>query len=119
MKTETRKHVSLSDRFHIGKIIEANISSDGEEDGTRYVKYNDGWDDERVVAVAQTNIHTVRRIRQELFGKIRKGQGENFFRATIARVEALERRVAELEEAATKPRMVKSFADLPVNGSRS
>lgn len=118
MTTTTRKHTPRADVKHIGKIIEANILPDGEKDGQKYIKYKDGWDDERVATVSSVPLHTVRKIRQELFGQMRIGGG-NLFKLLSERMDALERRIAELEDAATKPRVVKSFADLPLNGSRS
>jgi len=118
MTVKSRKYTLRSDVFHIGKIIEANVVPDGETDGVKFVKYKDGWDDERVTTVSGSSITTVRRLRQELFGQLRKAVGENFYKAMLSRVADLERRMQELEDQITKPSSIKTFSDLPkiING---
>lgn len=109
----SRKHMSRTDVVHIAKVIESGITEDGEDGGTKYVRYNDGWSDDRVATVTGQNISNVRRLRQELFGQLRRtGNDNGFFRQVAMRVEALERRVAELEDATTRPRTAKSMQEL-------
>ena len=112
---KTHNRVQRADMFHIGKIIESNVVPDGEADGRKFVKYKEGWDDERVSKVAGgVAVSVVQNIRRDLFGEIRRGDGKNWLSGVSARMDALERRIAELEDAITKPRVLKSFSDLPV-----
>lgn len=110
--TRTRTAVPRADVFHIGKIIEPQIIPDGEEDGEKRVKYRDGWNDERVATVSGVALANVRKIRQDLFGQLRRGGADNLYKRLGDRIDALEHRLAELEEEITKPRTFKSFGEL-------
>ncbi len=117
--TRTVNRTPRADVYHIGKIIEANILPDGESHGQKLVKYKDGWDDQRVATIAGVTLLAVRGIRQDLFGHLRKGgHPDNLYKQFGTRIEALERRVQELEDQITKPSSVKTFSDLPkiING---
>lgn len=107
-----RRSMSRADVFQLGKLLENNTTPDGEENGIKFVKFNEGWDDQRIADICGIGISSVRTARQDMFGQIRKG-GDSPYHKFADRIAALESRVAELEDAITKPRVVKSFADLP------
>lgn len=124
-----RKMLSRSDLFHIGKVLEGCLSPDGERetDGTKYVKFKEGWDDERVATITGATVYNVQSSRRELFGQIRNVGGTGPMKthelrldSVVARIEAIEKRLDALEDAATKPRVVKSFSELPsaLNGPK-
>jgi len=94
--------LSLKDRIFIHDVMKPVIKDVG--DGT--VEYDPGWSDERVCEVVRptapdATVGHVQYVRLEMFGKLR--QRRMVTTATLAeRVEKLEKRVAELEDAYLK-----------------
>lgn len=66
-----------------------------------FVRYKSGWSDKHIAETLDVPLATVSRVRNENFGRVKNSPGKGRD-SIIRRLDMLEARVAELEEALTK-----------------
>lgn len=95
-----RSPLSRAQAFTIGRVLEQSLTKTA--DG--FWEYADGVSDETIAKKHDVAASSVGALRKELFGNMRRGSSENLYGAIHARLAALEKRVTELEDAATADR---------------
>ena len=93
--------LSRSQIFEIGKLLEEQLQESDTQKGR--FRYKGDWDDDKMATLVGCGRAQIAKCRNDLFGELERGaNGININALVWERIKALEARVQELEDKATK-----------------